>query len=111
MRVLPRKLEDVANLYLHPPPGALVISVDEKSLGYHRQGRLVHRHFALAFSTAQEGQRSQYGVRGRRAAKFDRLQQHRKETPHLTVMVDELVKIARFVFATAQLIHSLNIFF
>jgi len=24
------KLEDVVNLYLHPPPGALVISVDEK---------------------------------------------------------------------------------
>jgi hypothetical protein len=24
------KLEDAVNLYLHPPPGALVVSVDEK---------------------------------------------------------------------------------
>ena len=30
------KLEDVVNLYLHPPPGALVISVDEKSASSRR---------------------------------------------------------------------------
>ena len=54
------KLEDVVNLYLHPPPGALVISVDEKDpgAGAHAAGSAVEegalRHHDARLQTPRD---------------------------------------------------------
>ena len=80
-------------------------------LGYHRQRRPFHGNFTLALSAAQEGQCLEYWVRGYRAAELDGLKQQREEAPHLTVMIDQLVKIAGFILAAAEFVHRLHIFF
>src|SRR3954463_15455854 len=71
-------------------------------LGHYGHGSFFHGNLLLLFSPAQECQRLQDGVRRSWATKLNGLEQHRKESPYLTVMVDELIKIAGFVLATAD---------
>jgi hypothetical protein len=80
-------------------------------LRYHSHRGLLHGTFALALPPPQELQSLDHRISRNMALKPNHSQQHGKETPHVAVMIDQLIEIAGLVFAATDLADCDHIFF